>query len=68
MMAVELVQGDGEVGVVGFVDLVLFQKSSELKIWSAFILNLTASSANKIESLSWLADEHDVIWRQVKWL
>ena len=53
MMAVELVQGDGEVGVVGFVDLVLFQKkSSELKIWSAFILNLTASSANKIESLS----------------
>ena len=39
----------------------------ELKIWSAFILNLTALSANKIEPLSWLADKHDVIWRQVTW-
>ena len=28
MMEVELVQGDWEVGVVGFVDLVLFQKKS----------------------------------------
>ena len=43
------------------------QELWELKIWSAFILNLTASSANKIESLLWLADEHDVIWRQVIW-
>ena len=45
-----------EVEVVGFVDLVLCQKSSRVKIWSAFILSLTASLANKIELRSQLGN------------
>ena len=52
------IRGIGDNGIFEFV--LRQRKSSSMKYWFAFILNLTGSLANEIKPPLWLADENDV--------